>query len=90
MLDFANPIFAVLLFSLLSLVAAVIGAVIAALLYLVTEKLLVDAHEETETPLSTGIFFASFLLFLLTTAPVTLRNELGSVSISSSFSCKHG
>ncbi len=38
---------------------------LAALLFLVAEELLVDAHEEPETPLSTGIFFAGFLLFLI-------------------------
>jgi ZIP family zinc transporter len=38
---------------------------LAALLFLVTEELLVDAHEEPETLLSTGIFFAGFLLFLI-------------------------
>lgn len=38
---------------------------LAALLYLVTEELLVDAHEEPETPLSAATFFAGFLLFLV-------------------------
>jgi zinc transporter, ZIP family len=39
---------------------------IAALLYLVTEELLVEAHEVPETPLLTAMFFAGFLaLFLL-------------------------
>lgn len=33
----------------------------AALLYLVTEELLVEAHEVPETPLSTALFFAGFL-----------------------------
>lgn len=37
----------------------------AALLYLVTEELLVDAHEVPETPLSTATFFAGFLLLLV-------------------------
>lgn len=38
---------------------------LAALLYLVTEELLVEAHEEPETPLITSSFFAGFLLFLI-------------------------
>lgn len=37
----------------------------AALLFLVTEELLTEAHEEPETPLLTGMFFAGFLLFLI-------------------------
>ena len=37
----------------------------AALLYLVTEELLVEAHEEPETPLSTATFFAGFLLLFV-------------------------
>lgn len=37
----------------------------AALLYLVTEELLVEAHEEKDTPLSTSWFFGGFLLFLV-------------------------
>ncbi|MCJ8167611.1 transporter [Pontibacter sp. E15-1] len=38
---------------------------LAALLFLVTEELLVEAHEEPETPWLTATFFAGFLLFLL-------------------------
>lgn len=38
---------------------------LAALLYLVTEELLVEAHEVPETPLITSSFFAGFLLFLI-------------------------
>ena len=38
---------------------------LAALLFLVTEELLVEAHEEAETPLLTATFFGGFLLFLL-------------------------
>lgn len=38
---------------------------LAALLFLVTEELLVEAHEEAETPLLTSMFFAGFLLFLI-------------------------
>jgi ZIP family zinc transporter len=38
---------------------------LAALLYLVTEELLVEAHKNPETPAATGMFFAGFLVFLL-------------------------
>jgi ZIP family zinc transporter len=38
---------------------------LAALLYLVTEELLVEAHKAPETPAATGMFFAGFLVFLL-------------------------
>lgn len=38
---------------------------LAALLFLVTEELLVEAHEEPETPFITSTFFAGFLLFLI-------------------------
>lgn len=38
---------------------------LAALLFLVTEELLVEAHEEAETPWLTAAFFGGFLLFLL-------------------------
>lgn len=37
----------------------------AALLYLVTEELLVEAHEAGETTFAPSMFFAGFLLFLL-------------------------
>lgn len=37
----------------------------AALLFLVTEELLIEAHEELETPAATATFFAGFLLFLI-------------------------
>ncbi len=37
----------------------------AALLYLVTEELLVEAHEEGDTPAATVMFFAGFLLIYL-------------------------
>jgi len=37
----------------------------AALLYLVTEELLVEAHEARETTFATSMFFVGFLLFLL-------------------------
>lgn len=38
---------------------------LAALLFLVTEELLVEAHEGVQTPLLTVAFFAGFLLFML-------------------------
>lgn len=38
---------------------------LAALLYLVTEELLVEAHEVPETPLTTAVFFAGFLFLVL-------------------------
>ena len=38
---------------------------LAALLFLVTEELLVEAHKEPETPFSTALFFIGFLAFLL-------------------------
>jgi zinc transporter, ZIP family len=37
----------------------------AALLYLVTEELLVEAHESPETPLTTAMFFVGFLVLIL-------------------------
>lgn len=36
-----------------------------ALLYLVTEELLVEAHEQPDTPLVTSMFFVGFLLLLM-------------------------
>ncbi len=44
---------------------AVLSFGLAALLFLVTEELLVEAHEVPETPLITSTFFAGFLLFLI-------------------------
>lgn len=38
---------------------------LAALLFLVTEELLTEAHEEKETLLQTAMFFVGFLVFLL-------------------------
>lgn len=38
---------------------------LAALLFLVTEELLVEAHEAAETPTLTAAFFVGFLLFLI-------------------------
>ena len=47
---------------------AVLAFTCAALLYLVAEELLVEAHEgreESETPLETAVFFAGFLALLI-------------------------
>ena len=44
---------------------AVLTFALATLLYLVTEELLVEAHEVKETPLTTALFFAGFLAFML-------------------------
>ncbi|GEP52650.1 membrane protein [Flavobacterium noncentrifugens] len=38
---------------------------LAALLFLVTEELLTEAHEEQESPIQTACFFLGFLLFLI-------------------------
>jgi ZIP family zinc transporter len=46
-------------------VAAVLAFGCAALLFLVTEELLVEAHEARETAFATTMFFAGFLLFLV-------------------------
>lgn len=45
--------------------AVLLGVGTVALLYLVTEELLVEAHEVEETPWAIGAFFAGFLLFLV-------------------------
>lgn len=47
------------------IVTGVLAFGLAALLYLVTEELLVEAHEGKEAPIVTGFFFAGFLLFLV-------------------------
>ena len=44
---------------------AVLAFATAALLYLVTEELLVEAHEVPETPVSAAVFFVGFLALLL-------------------------
>lgn len=44
---------------------AVLSFGVAALLYLVTEELLTEAHEVDETPLLTSMFFLGFLVLLL-------------------------
>lgn len=38
---------------------------VAALLYLVTEELLVEAHEERETPFQTSMFFLGFIVLFM-------------------------
>jgi ZIP family zinc transporter len=45
--------------------AAVLAFGCAALLFLVTEELLVEAHEAGESAFATAMFFAGFLLFLI-------------------------
>jgi ZIP family zinc transporter len=45
--------------------AGVLSFGCAALLYLVTEELLVEAHETADTTFATSMFFAGFLLFML-------------------------
>lgn len=47
------------------IIETVLSFGLAALLFLVTEELLVEAHEVPETPLITASFFAGFLLFLI-------------------------
>lgn len=44
---------------------AILSFGLAALLYLVTEELLREAHEEGETRIGTTLFFAGFLAFLI-------------------------
>ena len=48
-----------------AVLAGVLSFGCAALLFLVTEELLVEAHEVPETPATTAMFFAGFLLFLV-------------------------
>ena len=38
---------------------------LSALMYLVTEELLVEAHEQKDTPLNTAVFFVGFFIFLI-------------------------
>jgi len=45
--------------------AALLGLGTVALLYLVTEELLVEAHEVPETPFATAAFFIGFIVFFL-------------------------
>ena len=48
-----------------ALLEIVLSFGLAALLYLVTEELLVEGHDESETPLVTATLFVGFLLFLI-------------------------
>jgi ZIP family zinc transporter len=48
-----------------AVLAAILGFGVAALLYLVTEELLVEAHETADTPLITATFFLGFLIPLV-------------------------
>ncbi|AYA39026.1 transporter (plasmid) [Hymenobacter oligotrophus] len=48
-----------------NLLEIVLSFGLAALLFLVTEELLLEAHEEPESPWLTSAFFVGFLLFLL-------------------------
>ena len=45
-----------------ALVDGLLAFGVAALLYLVTEELLVEAHEEPETPFQTAMFFVGFIV----------------------------
>lgn len=47
------------------ILAMVLSFGLAALLYLVTEELLVEAHEEEDTAVSSAMFFVGFLVFLV-------------------------
>lgn len=48
-----------------SVMEIVLSFGLSALLFLVTEELLVEAHEEKESPLLTATFFVGFLMFLM-------------------------
>jgi zinc transporter, ZIP family len=48
--------------------AGILGFGVASLLYLVTEELLAEAHDEPDTPIVTATFFAGFLLPLVIAA----------------------
>lgn len=48
-----------------ALLDAVLAFGVAALLYLVTEELLTEAHEVPETPVQTAMFFVGFIVLLL-------------------------
>jgi ZIP family zinc transporter len=64
---FVGAIIGITLLSNLSqeLLELVLSFGLAALLFLVTEELLTEAHEEKETLLQTSMFFVGFLIFLL-------------------------
>lgn len=48
-----------------NLMELVLAFGVAALLFLVTEELLNEAHEQAETPLLTSMFFVGFLVFMV-------------------------
>ena len=64
---FVGAIFGITLLSHLSqeLLELVLSFGLAALLFLVVEELLTEAHEEQETLFQTSMFFVGFLIFLL-------------------------
>jgi ZIP family zinc transporter len=64
---FAGAVLGITLLSSLSqeMLELVLSFGLAALLFLVTEELLIEAHEEKETLLQTSMFFIGFLIFLL-------------------------
>ncbi len=64
---FVGAVLGITLLSNLSqeLLELVLSFGLAALLFLVTEELLTEAHEEKETLLQTSMFFIGFLIFLL-------------------------
>lgn len=51
-----------------ALLAGILGFGVAALLYLVTEELLVEEHQEPEPPVVTATFFAGFLVPIIIAA----------------------
>lgn len=67
MLVFVSAVLGVTVLSGLSdgAMVVVLSFGVAALLYLVTEELLREAHEERETTLGTAMFFVGFLAFLV-------------------------
>lgn len=64
---FVGAVLGITLLSSLSqeMLELVLSFGLAALLFLVTEELLIEAHEEKETLLQTSMFFIGFLIFLL-------------------------
>jgi len=48
-----------------NILEAILAFGLSALMYLVTEELLVEAHEDIDTPFSTAIFFVGFFIFLI-------------------------
>jgi zinc transporter, ZIP family len=55
---------------------AVMSFSVAALLYLVTEELLTEAHEVDETPLLTSMFFVGFVALLTIEMLVSSSDEV--------------